>query len=55
VLREVVRGFVERTLAGSVSPVVAYLSEEADVNEAELAELRDLVERLEARKREEPS
>lgn len=52
VLRDVVRGFVERTLGGSVTPFVAYLSEEADVSEAELAELQELVARLQARRKE---
>ena len=53
VVRDVVRTFVERTLQGSVSPVVAYLTEEADVSEADLVELEELVARLQARKSEE--
>lgn len=52
VLRDVVRGFVQQTLQGSVAPFVAYLSEEAEVSDAELAELEDLVSRLHARKKE---
>jgi predicted transcriptional regulator len=52
VLRDVVRGFVQQTLGGSVSPFVAYLSEEAQVNDDELAELEGLVARLQARKKE---
>jgi predicted transcriptional regulator len=52
VLRDVVRGFVERTLGGSVSPVVAYLSEEAEVSEEEAARLEQLLDRLQARRRE---
>ena len=51
-LRGAVRTFVEKTLAGSVSPFVAYLSETAEVSESELAELEDLVARLKSRKQE---
>lgn len=54
VVRAKVRRFVEETLQGSVSPVVAYLSEEAAVSDQELAELQDLVSRLEARRRGKP-
>jgi len=53
VLRDVVRGFVERTLGGSVAPFVAYLSDEAELSQAELDELDQLVSRLQA-KRDEP-
>ncbi len=52
-LRGAVRSFVERTLAGSVSPFVAYLAEADEVSADELAELEELVERLKARKQEE--
>lgn len=52
VLRGAVSAFVERTLAGSVSPFVAYLAESAKVSEEELAELEELVGRLRARKEE---
>lgn len=52
VLRNAVRGFVERTLAGSVSPVVAYLAEREEVSASELAELEDLVSKLQARRKE---
>jgi len=52
VVREKVRGFVEQTLGGSVSPFVAYLSEEAEVTDEELAHLENLVERLQARRKE---
>src|SRR5512135_1759818 len=41
-----VESFVEKTLGGSVSPLVAYLSEHGAVSETELAELERLVERL---------
>jgi predicted transcriptional regulator len=53
VVRDVVRGFVERTLDGSVAPLVAYLAEERDdVSEADLAELEALVARLQARRKD---
>lgn len=51
VVREKVRGFVAQTLGGSVAPFVSYLSEEADVSESDLAELEDLVARLQARRK----
>lgn len=49
-LRGAVQTFVEKTLAGSVSPFVAYLTETAEVSERELAELEQLVARLKSRK-----
>lgn len=52
VLRGAVRTFVEKTLDGSVSPFVAYLSEAAEVSDSELAELEELVSRLKSRKQE---
>lgn len=51
-LRGAVRTFVEKTLAGSVSPFVAYLTETGEVSDDELAELEDLVSRLKSRKQE---
>jgi predicted transcriptional regulator len=42
--------FVERALGGSVLPFAAWLSEHAEVSESELAELRQIVARLRARK-----
>jgi len=51
-LREKIRGFVEQTLGGSVSPFVAYLSEEAELSDEELSELEDLVARLKGRQQE---
>jgi predicted transcriptional regulator len=47
-----VRRFVERHLAGSVSPVVAYLTEATDVSDEDLKELKAIVRRLEAERRE---
>ena len=52
VLRGAVERFVDKTLGGSFSPVVAYLAERAQVSRVELAELEALVERLQAQKAE---
>lgn len=46
-LRRLVREFVERTLGGSLEPLVAYLSQDAHLNDEQLAELKRLVEELE--------
>lgn len=52
-MRGAVRRFVERSLDGSVTPFVAYLTETADVTDDELRELQAAVARLEsARKKE---
>jgi predicted transcriptional regulator len=45
-LHSLVREFVHRTLGGSVSPFVAYLSHEGKLSEDELTELRALVRDL---------
>ena len=50
-LKDAVGTFVSRTLGGSVSPFVAYLSDEAEVTPEQLAELEDLVARLQTRAR----
>jgi predicted transcriptional regulator len=55
-LRGAVRTFVEKTLDGSVSPFVAYLTESAEVSKVsdrELAELEQLVSRLKSNKKKE--
>ena len=49
--RGLVREFVEKTLAGSLSPFVAYLADAQDVTDAELVQLRRLVDELEAGRR----
>lgn len=49
-LRGMVGDFVERTLAGSLSPFVTYLAEAEDVSEEELQQLQDVVARLQSRK-----
>ncbi|HTV01991.1 MAG TPA: BlaI/MecI/CopY family transcriptional regulator [Luteitalea sp.] len=51
VLKEAVGTFVSRTLGGSVSPFVAYLHDAGEVTPAELAELEELVARLQTRTR----
>lgn len=52
-LRGVVAGFVERTLGGSLSPFVTYLTETpVEVSASELVELEALVARLQARRGE---
>ncbi|HBE80655.1 MAG TPA: methicillin resistance protein [Firmicutes bacterium] len=42
-LRNIVQNFVEKTLEGSLSPFVAYLTRGAKISDAELAELKQLV------------
>ena len=51
-MRHAVDSFVEKTLSGSVSPFVAYLSERAEVSDTELAELEALVAQLQSRRKE---
>lgn len=54
-LRSLVNDFVEKTLKGSVSPVVAYLANTRQVSDDDLDELETLVEELRAeRKRNTP-
>lgn len=51
-MRSAVGSFVEKTLSGSVSPFVAWMSERAEVSDDELAELEALVSRLQSRRKE---
>lgn len=51
-MRSAVGSFVEKTLSGSVSPFVAWMSERADVSDDELAELEALVSQLQSRRKE---
>jgi predicted transcriptional regulator len=46
-LRRLVKAFVDKTLAGSVSPFVAYLSEDGAISSEELKQLKQLVRDLE--------
>lgn len=46
VLHGLIGSFVEKTLGGSVSPVVAYLAKTRDLTDEELAELYRLVDKL---------
>lgn len=48
-LRGLVGDFVHNALRGSLAPFVAYLAEDAELNEQDLAELRRLVDQLETR------
>jgi predicted transcriptional regulator len=50
-LRGVVSDFVRKTLSGSLSPFATYLSEAEDVSDEELQQLKDVVARLQSRKR----
>jgi predicted transcriptional regulator len=51
VVQGLVRQFVEKTLAGSVSPLVAYLTRTRQLSDIELAELQRLVEEMRAEKK----
>jgi predicted transcriptional regulator len=45
-LRSLLRRFTEKVLGGSTEPLVAYLTQEAELSEKELEELRKLVDSL---------
>ena len=47
-LHSLVSEFVDRVLGGSLEPFVAYLVQDTKVSEAELAELRRLIQSVEA-------
>jgi len=51
VTRGAIRRFVDRNLGGSIAPFVAYLSESANLTDAELKELEDVVARLHSAKK----
>lgn len=51
-MRNAVDQFVEKTLSGSVSPFVAWMSERGKVSDNELAELEALVAQLQSRRKE---
>ena|SRR5215469_9642575 len=52
VMRNAVGQFVEKTLSGSLSPFVAWMSEKGEVSDRELAELEALVAQLQSRRKE---
>ena len=51
-MRSAVGSFVEKTLSGSVSPFVAWMSERAEVSDTELAQLEALVTQLQSKRKE---
>ena len=51
-LRALVGDFTERVLGGSLEPFLAYLSRDAQVSDAELDELKEIVRQLESRRKE---
>ena len=48
-LRSLVGDFISRALGGSLSPLVAYLAEDARLSDRDLTELREVVRKLDAR------
>ena len=52
VVSNAVGSFVEKTLQGSVSPFVAWMSQRTEVSDDELAELETLVATLQSKRRE---
>jgi predicted transcriptional regulator len=52
VVSSAVGSFVEKTLQGSVSPFVAWMSQRAEVSDGELAELEALVAKLQSQRKE---
>jgi predicted transcriptional regulator len=52
VVQGAVGSFVEKTLQGSVSPFVAWMSQRTEVSETELAELEALVAKLQSQRKE---
>lgn len=53
VMSSVVRRFINESLGGSVSPLIAYLSETHGLTDAELSKLKQLVREMETRRKEE--
>ena len=52
VMRSAVGSFVEKTLQGSLSPFVAWMSQRTEVSDDELAELEALVANLQSKRKE---
>ena len=46
-LKQIVEDFVDSTLAGSVSPLIAYLTEHVDASEAQLEQLKKVLKEIE--------
>lgn len=51
-MRSAVGSFVEKTLQGSLSPFVAWMSQRTEVSDDELAELEALVANLQSKRKE---
>ncbi|MGN6323289.1 MAG: BlaI/MecI/CopY family transcriptional regulator [Dyella sp.] len=51
-LSNAVGQFVEKTLSGSLSPFVAWMSQKGEVSDNELAELEALVSKLQSRRKD---
>jgi predicted transcriptional regulator len=51
VVRSLVRDFAERVLGGSSQPFMAYLAEDAELNDEDIKQLTDLVRTLEQRRK----
>lgn len=54
-LKNLVGQFIDKTLGGAVSPVVAYLTEHRQISDSDLADLEKLVGELKAERNEEQS
>lgn len=52
VVRSAIGSFVEKTLQGSVSPFVAWMSERREISDDELAELETLVANLQSKRKD---
>ena len=52
-LRNLTKSFTEKALGGSLDPLVAYLTQEANLTDKQLEELRQLVETLDNKRLEE--
>lgn len=50
-LRNLTKSFAEKALGGSLDPLVAYLTQDADLSDDQLMELHQLVETLECKRR----
>jgi predicted transcriptional regulator len=53
-LYRLVSGFIDEVLGGEVSPFVAYLTRSSLLNDGELRQFKELLQRLESRERGDP-